>query len=172
MARIVEVVPYNSEWEKHFQVEAEFLKKVFGKYLLDVFHIGSTSIPGILAKPVIDLLPVVRDIERVESFTSILVQQGYIAKGEYGIPGRRFFIKGSQEKRTHHIHIFQDGNPEITRHLLFRDYMRAHPQEAERYSRLKLELAQKYRSDAAAYSQAKHDFITEMDQKAKIWGKG
>ena len=171
MVRIIEVVPYDPEWETKFRIEADFLKKVFGDELLDVFHIGSTAIPRILAKPIIDLLPVVRDIERVDVFTEPLEQQGYIAKGEYGILGRRYFVKGSEEKHLFHIHVFQEGSPEITRHLLFRDYMRAHPLEAEEYSQLKSELAQKYRRDGQAYTQAKSGFIQEIDRKAKIWGK-
>ena len=171
MGRIIEVVPYDPEWEIKFRMEADFLKKVFADELLEVYHIGSTAVPGILAKPIIDLLPVVRDIDKVEQFNPQLEQQGYITKGEFGIPGRRYFVKGSEEKHLFHIHIFQKGSPEITRHLLFREYMRAHPLEAEEYSRLKEELARKYHRDGQAYTQAKSGFIRKIDHKAKIWGE-
>jgi GrpB-like predicted nucleotidyltransferase (UPF0157 family) len=98
-----------------------------------------------------------------------MMRLGYQPKGEFGIPGRRFFIKGNDSARTHHVHVFQTGDPEVERHLGFRDYMIAHPQEAQAYHRLKEELAQKFPEDIESYIEGKDGFIKEMNRKAKAW---
>ena len=97
-----------------------------------------TSIPGIYAKPVIDILIGVVNINNIDKYNVEMDKLGYICKGEYGIKGRRFFMKGLYN-RTHHIHIFQSDNPEILRHINFRDYLIAHSEEARIYSELKKE---------------------------------
>lgn len=93
---------------------------------------------------------------------------GYEAKGEFGITGRRFFIKGG-DKRTHHVHVFEKGDKEIARHLAFRDYMLAHPKEAQQYSQLKQTLAQKHLLDIQQYIEGKNDYLQKIDEKAKNW---
>jgi GrpB-like predicted nucleotidyltransferase (UPF0157 family) len=168
--RIVEVCNYNPDWPKQFQLEAERLKNLFGDELLAVHHIGSTAVPGLQAKPVLDLLPVVRDIRRVDTFNQAMRTMGYQPKGEYGIPGRRFFIKGGN-RRTHHVHVFQHGDPEIHRHLVFRDYLRAHPHEAERYGKLKAELALKHPWDIEAYMAGKAGLVRELERAALEWAR-
>ncbi len=100
--------------------------EVLGSELLEIHHIGSTSIPGIYAKPIIDILGGARKIEDIDPYNDAMARIGYGARGEFGLPGRRFFVKGVP-KRTHHLHIFESGNTELTRHLAFRDYMIAHP---------------------------------------------
>ena len=92
---------------------------------------------------------------------------GYDVAGEWGIAGRRLFRKGGNN-RTHHIHFYQFNNPEIERHLIFRDYLRSHPQEVAKYSRFKEELAQRYET-TIEYSPAKKKFVSEMEQKALYW---
>jgi GrpB-like predicted nucleotidyltransferase (UPF0157 family) len=93
-----------------------------------------------------------------------------VAKGEFGIPGRRFFYKGS-DRRSHHLHIFQEGSPEIDRHLRFRDFMISHPKEAAEYAQLKRGLASRFRSDIDSYCHGKDAFIKEIDAKAEAWVK-
>ncbi len=100
-----------------------------------------------------------------------MIRQGYQPQGEFGIPGRRFFIKGGDVNRTRHIHIFEAKNPEIYRHLHFRDYMIAYPIVAQAYSRLKQALAQKYAEDINSYMAGKDAFIKEFDKKAKVWSE-
>jgi GrpB-like predicted nucleotidyltransferase (UPF0157 family) len=95
---------------------------------------------------------------------------GYIPRGENGIPGRRYFLKGLYD-RTHHVHIFQTGNPEIKRHLNFRNYMIAHLEDAAAYSELKRNLADKFRFDIEGYINGKDAFIKEMDRRAEEWAK-
>lgn len=168
--RVIEVVPHNSNWKGEFYKEAERIRNTMKDEIVGIHHIGSTSIPGIYAKPVIDILAEVKDISKVDDYNSRMQELGYIAKGEFGINGRRFFIKGLYE-RTHHIHVFQTGNPEIARHLRFRDYMIAHPDDARAYEELKKELACKYRYDPAGYVDGKDTFIKEVDRKAEEWAR-
>ncbi|MCA9977962.1 MAG: GrpB family protein, partial [Anaerolineales bacterium] len=169
MSRQVELKTYDPEWLRQFEVEAERLTAVFQPNFVAIHHVGSTAVPGIKAKPIIDIMVVVRDIEQVDTINETMGQLGYIAKGENGIDGRRYFRKGSDAVHTHHIHTFQDGHPEIARHLSFRDYLIAHPIVAQAYSRLKEDLAQRYKTEPPHYTNSKTDFIHEVDQKAAVW---
>ena len=171
MIRQVEVVPYDPNWAESFQAEADEIRRILGQEVVAVHHIGSTAIPNLSAKPIVDLLVEVRDIEKIDAFNGKMSQLGYLPKGENGIPGRRFFIKGNEENRTHHIHFYRSGHPEVERHLDFRDYMIAHPYEAYAYSQLKIMLAQEFPTDIDGYNTGKTQFIKEVDRKAKIWRK-
>ena len=172
MARKVEVSKYDPDWVNEFEKEAVYLRNIFGGEMLKIHHIGSTSIPGMDAKPIIDILMVVQDIQKMDSFNQIMQCVGYILKGENGIPGRRFFIKGDEAHHTHHLHVFQKGHADITRHLNFRDYLIAHPEKASEYARLKHRLALQHYLDIESYQAGKEQFIQLIDQKAKKWGKG
>jgi GrpB-like predicted nucleotidyltransferase (UPF0157 family) len=167
--RKVKVVPYNSAWPDAFNTEAETIKHILGAIIADIHHIGSTSMPGAAAKPIIDIIPVVTDIAAVDAFNDRLAAIGYVAKGEYGIPGRRFFIKDTAGERSQHLHIFQQGSLEITRHLALRDYLIAHPDELDAYCRLKTGLARQHENDIEAYMDGKDSFIKEIDRKAAAW---
>jgi GrpB-like predicted nucleotidyltransferase (UPF0157 family) len=170
MVRRVEVVPHNPNWQQDFEAEAKRVAAVLGNNVTTIHHIGSTAIPTIYAKPIIDMLLEVSDIHRVDAQNSAMQALGYQSRGEFGIPGRRFFYKDSEAGiRTHHIHTFQTGSDQIRRHLAFRDYMRNHPREAQRYSELKQRLAQEYPLDIEGYMDGKDGFIKEIDQKAAVW---
>ena len=169
MVRKVEVVPHDTSWSRVFQAEAERLAQVYGQEMVAVHHIGSTAIPGISAKPIIDILVEVREIEKVDRFNADMVALGYQPMGEFGIPRRRFFVKGGDASRTHHVHVFQVGDLEITRHLDFKAYMFAHPEAAQAYGRLKEELARQFPGDIEGYTAGKDEFIKRMDMEAKAW---
>ena len=169
MGYLVEIVDYNPAWPALFMEEAEKIRQVLGRELVAIYHMGSTSVPGIKAKPIIDILVEVQDIQKIDRLNEELATLGYEAKGEYGIPGRRFFIKNQGEFRTHHLHAFQSGHPEIERVLTFRDYLCAHPVEARAYGQLKEALAQQYPRDRESYTEGKTDFIRELDRKARDW---
>lgn len=167
MSRIIEIVPYNPEWPKLFAHEAKYITAALGSNLITIHHIGSTSVPGLAAKPVIDMIPVVNDILKVD--TLALTALGYVACGEFGMPFRRFFTKGG-DQRTHHLHIWEEGNPEIEKHLRFRRYLQQHPEEIAQYARLKSQLAEQFRQDSDGYTTAKDDFIQKIINKAGFTG--
>ncbi|MDB6081603.1 MAG: uncharacterized protein JWO53_875 [Chlamydiia bacterium] len=164
MKKGIEIVPYNLEWPKLFAVEAEHIKQALGNNCITIHHIGSTLVPGLSAKPIIDMLPVVRDIQVVDQATQAMESLGYDAKGEYGLTFRRYFQKG-ESLRTHNVHVYEEGSPEIDRHLQFRDWMRSHPEDAERYATLKKELAVQFPQDMERYCNGKDIFIASIDAK-------
>jgi GrpB-like predicted nucleotidyltransferase (UPF0157 family) len=170
MIRKVEVVPHDRKWQSLFADESQQLSIAFGDNAISIHHIGSTSISTIYAKPIIDILVEVKDIEKVDDRNATIESLGYIAMGEFGIAGRRFFRKDNSEGiRTHHIHTFTAGSAQVIRHLAFRDYMRSHPEAAREYSHLKQQLAQKYPYDIESYMDGKDEFIKEIDRKAAAW---
>jgi len=168
----VEVVEYKREWPALYEEEAQKIKNILGDELIEIHHIGSTSVENLKAKPIIDIMPVVKDIEKVDKYNDEFIKLGYEPKGEYGIAGRRFFRKGSTI-RTHHVHVFDKSNAhEIQRHLAVRDYLRTHPQDAYEYGELKSKLAAMYPSDIEAYCEGKDAFVKELERKALEWYKG
>lgn len=161
------MVPHNPEWRQIFAQEAKQLTTALGSNVVAVHHIGSTAIPCIYAKPVIDILLVVQNHTELDEKKSLIEAMGYVALGELGIPGRRYFRRDNADgDRTHQIHAFETGSPQIERHLAFRDYMIAHPETAQDYSDLKRELAAKHPNDIEAYMDGKDGFIQEIDQRA------
>lgn len=165
--RKVEVVPHNSEWQEMFTVAAAGIAEVLQSNLVEIYHIGSTSIPTIYAKPIIDLLVAVNQIEAVDRQNRAMKKLGYRAMGEFGISDRRFFRRdNSAGIRTHHVHMFPVGSPQIKRHLAFRDYLLAHPTAAQEYSELKRQLAKQYPYDIDSYMDSKDEFIKNIDRQA------
>lgn len=168
--RQVEVVPHDPRWRDAFEAEARQVAAALGETVVAIHHIGSTSIPDIYAKPVVDLLVEVRDVNEVDGRGSALESLGYEVLGEYGIPGRRYFRKDNPAGiRTHNIHAFEAGSAEVERHLAFRDYMLAHPADAQRYSELKRSLAEEHPQSFEDYMDGKDGFIKEMDRRAARW---
>lgn len=168
--RKVEVVPHDPRWRDAFGAEAKHVAAALGENVVAVHHIGSTAIPNIYAKPVVDLLVEVRDIGEVDGRGPAMEALGYEVMGEYGIPGRRYFRKDDKEGiRTHHVHVFEAGSAEAGRHLAFRDYMIAHPLEAQRYSELKRKLAEEHSQSIDGYMDGKDGFIKEVDRRAARW---
>lgn len=166
---LVEVVPYQSSWPMQFEEEKVKIATILGDNLVACYHIGSTSVEGLSAKPIIDIMPVVHDISIVDLEIASFHQIGYESLGEYGITGRRFFRKGG-EKRTHHIHIFEATNSkDINRHLAVRDYLREHPKVSQEYAKLKMALAQKFITDIDGYCDGKDAFMKQMEQDALEW---
>ena len=166
----VEVVPYNPQWKQEFNSESQKIQKILADNVVIIHHIGSTAIPNIYAKPVIDFLIEVKNINLISQQTLAMEKLGYEAMGEFGLVGRRYFRKENPSGiRTHHVHIYQTNSPEIKRHLAFRDYMLAHTQDAEQYSQLKQELARKYPNDIESYMDSKDEFVKRMEKKAIQW---
>lgn len=166
---MITVVPYNPIWKTMFEEESVKVKEALGENCFTVHHIGSTSIPGLAAKPIVDMVPVVKDITQVDVASKKMEALGYENKGEFGIIFRRFFQKGNPI-RTHNVHVFEEGNPEIERHFKFRDWMRAMPEDREAYARLKEELAKQYPHDPMGYGLGKESFVASINTKAGFDG--
>lgn len=169
MGRKVILTPHDPAWREQYKQEAARLTAVFQPILVAMHHIGSTAVPGIKAKPIIDIMIVVREITAVTNLIQPMASLGYVSKGENGIPGRHYFRWGSNENHTHHVHVYPVNHLAIARHLNFRDYLRHHPADAVAYSQLKERLAQQHFSDPAAYTESKTVFIQTIDQKALAW---
>lgn len=170
MAREVIIEPYNENWITKFEIEKQMLAGVFGPDALDIQHFGSTSIPGLAAKPVIDILVTVRKIEEVDALNDSMRTIGYTPFGEYGIPGRRYFQKtlpDNPDVHTHHVHVYQSGNPKIEDELLFRDYLRKNATARRAYQDLKYRLAQQFRLSPSDYCDGKEELIQRLNLEAK-----
>ncbi len=167
--RRVEVVAYDPAWPVLFEREAAVLREVFGAEVVAIHHMGSTAVSGLRAKPIVDILLVVRDIERVDAFNPQLIALGYEPRGEYGLPRRRYLPKTVDGVRVVQVHTWQDGDEEVERHLAFRDYMRAHPDAAAEYGALKTALAAQFADEREKYIDGKDAFVREMEQRALAW---
>lgn len=155
------------EWASAFAEESARISATLGGVLAAIHHIGSTAIPGIRAKPIIDMLAVVDDLAELDTAAVRMEALGYEVMGEFGIPGRRYFRKDNEQGvRTHQVHAFQTGSPQIERHLAFRDYLRVHPERALEYDALKARLAAQFPDDISGYTDGKDDFIREVDALA------
>ena len=164
------VVPHDPNWKSAFELEARALFSVASACRLTLHHIGSTSIPGILAKPIIDLLGVVADLDQLDVCSLAIESLGYEAMGELGIEGRRYFRKvDSNGTRTHHLHVFEMGSPHIERHLAFRDYLRHHPDIATKYSDLKTSLTREKPATWDGYVDGKASFVEAIEKDAVVW---
>lgn len=161
---------YDPKWVDQFGAEAERISGILGPAVAAIHHVGSTAIPGILAKPVIDVLVEAASLAAVDGKAPALEALGYEAKGEYGIPGRRYFRKeDGAGVRRYHMHVFKSGSDAAARHLAFRDYLRAHPKVAREYSGLKHRLARQHPMTRNAYQAGKAPFIEATLERALDW---
>ena len=165
----VELVPHNPEWSHQADEEAMRILAGLTIPIIGIYHIGSTSVPGIKAKPILDFVMEVEKLEDVIQAMPEFEEIGYLSKGEYGIPGRQFFTRDTDGERTHHLHVFQKGHPDIERHNVFRDFLRANPGAAREYEMLKEKLAKRFPKRSDNYTEAKSDFILSMDEVARYW---
>lgn len=169
MAQHIRVVDYDPQWPQLFREEAEQIRAILGDNAVAIHHIGSTAVPGLKAKPVIDILPVVQELDAVDALNGQFETLGYECLGEFGIPGRRYYRKGGDD-RTHQIHLFSvNSTEEIRRHLAFRDYLRSHPQAAAAYGELKSKLAARFPEDIDGYCDGKGPFVQSLEQVALHW---
>ncbi|MEM7260843.1 MAG: GrpB family protein [Planctomycetota bacterium] len=166
----VVVVPPQPFWPRVSLDEAARIAPCFEPRQARVEPIGSTSVPGLQAKPIIDLLIEAENIAAVDAASSSIVQLGYEAMGEYGLPGRRYFRRELEPGvRLYHVHAFERGSEGAIRHLAFRDYLRAHREVAAEYGALKCRLADRHSSDVEAYMDGKNAFIQKAEQDAVAW---
>ena len=163
--QIIEVLTYDPNWPTLYQDESIQLSTIFAHTFIRIHHIGSTAIPNMAAKPTIDMLMEVHDITQVDQFNEPMSQFGYENWGEYHFPQSRFFVKG-ENKRSHHLHVFERDSDEIHRHLVLRDYLITQPQEARLYAQLKQSLAKEHRHNRRAYALEKKAYVTALKARA------
>lgn len=155
----VDIADYSPGWPRVFEREAAAVLAACRPWVIEVHHVGSTAVPGLAAKPVLDMMPVATGPAEALEAVSRMTAFGYRYRGENGIPGRCYFEMSVDGRTVAHVHMFPMGHAAIRTHLAFRDYLRAHPDSARDYERLKRDLAAKHRHDRDAYTGAKADFI-------------
>ncbi|UOY90691.1 GrpB family protein [Bacillus glycinifermentans] len=155
------------EWPERYETEKKRLQPVFGKIALGIEHIGSTAVPGLAAKPVLDLMVGVKHLSEAERLIEPLSDLGYEHVFHEAFPRRRFFRKGKRRAGIHHLHIYVYKSEEWKNQLRFRDYLRAHPKVREDYETLKRDLAKHFPHDRNSYTKGKAPFITHIVEKAK-----
>lgn len=164
------IVEYDPHWSQQFEEEAATIWQVLGNDLVTrIEHFGSTAVPGLAAKPIIDLLVEVRSLEEAKSRIPLLKALEYAYWQEDPRPGRMFLVKGMPPyglQRTHHLHIVE-ADSDLWERLLFRDYLQSRPEEVQRYAALKRQLAERFKTDREAYTNAKSDYIQAVMAKAR-----
>jgi GrpB-like predicted nucleotidyltransferase (UPF0157 family) len=166
------LVAHNPAWTQHAADERMRLVRALGDTIVAVHHIGSTSIPGILAKPIVDLLPVVSSLDLLDAQANAVRALGYEWRGEFGIPGRRFCsLNDAAGKRIVHVHFFATDSDEIEPDLAFRDYLRAHRDEALAYEAEKVRAAALHPDDAGAYTEEKGAWVRACVERALAWAR-
>jgi GrpB-like predicted nucleotidyltransferase (UPF0157 family) len=168
----VELIPHNPRWRRIFSDEAHLIYDQLRIEKLHLYHCGSTSIPGIAAKPIIDIVGSVPSLDELDNLKHLLEEIGYEYKGEYGIAGRRYSVLYDQAKQTGyvHLHLFAYGDPEVEKHLLFRDYLRVHEAAAKEYEASKLSLLAT-NTPRIFYSKSKGENISQIIEAAQKWKK-
>lgn len=154
--------PYSEEWILSYETEKQLISNFFEGIFIEIHHIGSTAIPSISAKPIIDILVEVNSIENIDQKQYLWDRYQYIYKGENGIPNRGYYVKYENGVRKFHVHCYATGDKEIERHLRFRDILIFNHDVAKEYEKLKLELAQKYKFNRAEYTAQKAKFIESI----------
>lgn len=153
------VVPYDVRWSAHFDVLAAIFRQRFGHEILGIEHVGSTAVPGLLAKPVLDVLVLVPDFESSRALEKPLESLGFEFRPEEAIPDRHFFRRKVGQLRTHHVSLAEPGSNYAWETLTFRDALRADPDLRGRYGRLKLQLAARFPRDMDSYIRGKTKFV-------------
>ena len=166
----IEVVDYDPKWPEIYESERLLLLGNLQGIIENIYHIGSTSIESLAAKPIIDIVLEVRSLDALDNATCQMETIGYEAKGEYGISGRRYFRKG-KIRRTHQLHAFLSNDKNVTRHIAFRNYLREHPNVMKEYASLKVVLARTCNNDINVYCDGKEEFVKYYEAKAIEWNK-
>jgi GrpB-like predicted nucleotidyltransferase (UPF0157 family) len=163
----IELSAYDPTWPAAFERERALIAPILGTNAVQIEHMGSTSIPGLPAKPIIDVIVLVDDLEAARDAIPALEATGYSFWADNPDTTKLFLVKGlpPAPRRTHHLHIYENAD-EVARHLIFRDRLRAKPQLRDAYLALKTDLASRFRNDREAYTNHKADFINDVVRSA------
>lgn len=158
----VELRRYRPEWKRRYEAEVERLRSIAGDRLLDFEHVGSTAVEGLAAKPIVDLLAAVENLDEATDLVAVLEAHGYEYRPNDGVAGRLFLAKGPRSNRTHYLSLCERGNEYYRETVAFRDYLRNHPEAAAEYETLKRELADAHADDRDAYTAKKGEFVERV----------
>jgi GrpB-like predicted nucleotidyltransferase (UPF0157 family) len=161
---VVRLVEYDARWPALFAAERQRIRDRCGARSPRIEHVGGTSIPGMCAKPVVDMAAGHPRDASPGDFVAALEQAGYEHRGERGVPGRQFFRRG--QPRAYHLHLVEEGGPLWREYLAFRDYLRAHPADARRFADVKRALAARFPRDREAYMNAKSSYVQQILRRA------
>lgn len=160
------VVPYDSKWNDEFQKIKSYLEKTLENSIVAIEHVGSTSVEGLSAKPILDIDVVVKNYDNFQEVKSRLESLGYYHEGDLGIKDREAF--GYTEKHefmAHHLYVCSQNSEELKRHIAFRDYLRTHKEDREKYSEIKQYASKRYSTDIDSYIEVKSPCIAEIYRK-------
>jgi GrpB-like predicted nucleotidyltransferase (UPF0157 family) len=164
--QIVVVADYDSAWPALFQKLREQIAAALGPLAIAIEHVGSTSVPGMCAKPIVDLDVLVRP-EDVPAAIAAVEALGYRHEGNLGIEGREAF-RWTAKFPEHHLYVCPEGSPAFERHVLVRDYLRTHPGEAREYAELKKRLAKQHHDNRTKYQEAKAAYVDSLLKQARV----
>lgn len=170
--RTMDVVPYDENWNVLFEKERMILQDVLGEIIVYIEHFGSTSVPGLSAKPIIDIMVLVKDINKIDEYNEKMRKTGYDVRGEHGIAGRRYFVKFKPDNsgnHTHHIHIYEEGMQSAKNELMFRDYLQINPEAKQAYNNLKLSLSKQFYTDPLGYTEGKTELVRKITEEARLY---
>jgi GrpB-like predicted nucleotidyltransferase (UPF0157 family) len=165
----ISIIAYQEEWPSKFELEAAAIRSALGALALRVDHVGSTAVPGLPSKPIIDIQVAVGDVRDLDAFVPALERLGYLFAPDPDSPDFHFFGKPVERPRRFHIHVCEAGSQEEARHLAVRDYLRSHTEEAARYATLKREVAARRAFDRLAYLEGKEAYISDLERRAVAW---
>ena len=170
MTEFLTISPYDPRWPEEFEAESRRIRESLGPLALRIDHVGSTSVPGLAAKPVIDIQISVRELHPMEPYRTVLERIGYTHVPHPDDAVYPFLHRPETWPHTHHVHVCQAGDDEERRHLAFRDYLRDHPELAREYARVKQDLAPRFSAETfesrEAYVEAKSAFVAPLLERA------
>ena len=165
MANPVIIVDYDPNWPGLFQALRRRIADALGDMAAAIEHVGSTAVPDLAAKPIIDIDVLLTSEPMLPAAIERLATLGYVHRGNLGIPEREAFFAPVNDP-PHHLYVCPPCSGEFRRHIAFRDYLRAHPKDARVYGDLKIALAERFRDDRSGYSTAKSEFVEELTRRA------
>jgi GrpB-like predicted nucleotidyltransferase (UPF0157 family) len=165
----ITVLDYQDEWPARFELERAAIRSALGDVALRVEHVGSTAVPGLSSKPIVDIQVAVKDVRNLAAFVPFLEGLGYLFTPDPDSPNFHFFAKPAERPRRFHVHVCEAGSEGEERHLAVRDYLRSHGEEAAQYSDLKRELSAKRPFDRLAYIEGKEAYVTDLERRAVAW---
>ncbi|MEA2364087.1 MAG: hypothetical protein QOD71_3232 [Thermoleophilaceae bacterium] len=167
----VRIVDYDPAWPALADAELHRIREAVGDVAVRLEHVGSTAVPGLAAKPILDLLLSVEPIEPRERYVERLERLGYLFAPAPESPERHFFARPPERPRTHHLHVCEAGSEHEFRHVAVRDFLRGHPDDAAHYAALKRRLVARHPQDRLSYIEGKEQFVTALEARAVAWAR-